>query len=1119
MTASPLPVGELPVSVVGILPGAGAPGAIRAGASAVPVSFESMVSGVLDVSAALGLPPGHVPPGLPPLVHPATPMDPSEVGPGSAGMPADPARVPPTDHPWRGRSRGASGPHRASVIPGAVPSPTMTSSPDGTTVARGSLPETISPPSGPWNNRPESADASGSKQDHRGVEAIARWASPSHPSEAVPEQPGGSFRDDATEEVDPDLPRAVGSDPSTTDVRPPSQGRSRFPGFESSPKGPERRGDSPEAMSVDPGLPDVSRSVAGPVDEAGRRRPGNLQSPRKAARMPRVPEPSMAVDSPESVPDSGNISRGPSRTESVGIPIQTPPAPVAVVPIVADEVVRESRPSRSHAVGPAEAPEDGKPAASASSTIPGIVHGAYPVPHPRAPGAMSVGPGGMPGVSLDSPPKTGGSCPVASETGLRLLPDGTGGFSMQQGSSETGVRQAQEGKRSPGSPWSERPGFKEPEAGPIPLQPALRIAPMPETLHPPGSSISPGPQILRFPTGSGVPAAGSPPALPTHGSPVPEDHGLEGPVVMASVPIRDQDPDSHSGPGLSRISLREGLPDPASPKPTVSGSVRADSNLPAILSLAQEVPDPGDFLRMPVAVPGLPLPSPASMDGISDPRSLFQDAPDAIPQPVAFGPTRHETLPLAPGRASLNGEAPAPAPLPLPLGPSGSGIPATDMGGRPKGFAGAAMVSVAFGESDGRFAPLPTAPTQTMPMSTGGPVSRFDSIDMPRVVAPASGLVLSEPTIPSEAHTAGVSQRTFGMVHAAVVGTEEGDAPPADAPFTPTRPEAAHRVPPSVIEAGPHPRQESWNAPSDRPFSSSVSANIAYDRVTITGPSALAHSPGSAGDAVVQIDENLRKTGFSKPAKGGVRDADRDGGASSRLAGTTSAVRVPAMVVPQESMFVSGPVRQRPDSGGVPVESGLSVIGGGVAEPSSSWQWPMPTRGEPTPMVVAAASPELPVPKMSARLQELLSGELVLLQRLRTGSMTAVLRPDPGSELRVELRRRQGTIEIRATVERGDSRAISEGWPELQQQLRGQGIHLHSLEREPIAPSQRGSTGNADDPSPQSGGRGRHQHPAPEAGPWAQGRPGRFSNERGPSDRSSAPSTARPPNRLLESWA
>jgi len=145
----------------------------------------------------------------------------------------------------------------------------------------------------------------------------------------------------------------------------------------------------------------------------------------------------------------------------------------------------------------------------------------------------------------------------------------------------------------------------------------------------------------------------------------------------------------------------------------------------------------------------------------------------------------------------------------------------------------------------------------------------------------------------------------------------------------------------------------------------------------------------------------------------------------------------------------------------------------------------MPTRGEPTPMVVAAASPELPVPKMSARLQELLSGELVLLQRLRTGSMTAVLRPDPGSELRVELRRRQGTIEIRATVERGDSRAISEGWPELQQQLRGQGIHLHSLEREPIAPSQRGSTGNADDPSPnrEAGGVTSIRHPRRALGP------------------------------------
>jgi hypothetical protein len=98
-------------------------------------------------------------------------------------------------------------------------------------------------------------------------------------------------------------------------------------------------------------------------------------------------------------------------------------------------------------------------------------------------------------------------------------------------------------------------------------------------------------------------------------------------------------------------------------------------------------------------------------------------------------------------------------------------------------------------------------------------------------------------------------------------------------------------------------------------------------------------------------------------------------------------------------------------------------------------------------------TPQLPQARSISRLADQLSGEVVLMQRLRSGVMTAVLKPDAHSELRVDLRRREGRLEIRATMERGDSQAISEGWSELQQQLRAQGVHLLPLERPSSPPS------------------------------------------------------------------
>ena len=160
----------------------------------------------------------------------------------------------------------------------------------------------------------------------------------------------------------------------------------------------------------------------------------------------------------------------------------------------------------------------------------------------------------------------------------------------------------------------------------------------------------------------------------------------------------------------------------------------------------------------------------------------------------------------------------------------------------------------------------------------------------------------------------------------------------------------------------------------------------------------------------------------------------------------------------------------------------------------------------------------LPQARSVARLSDQLSGEVVLLQRLRTASMTAVLRPDAGSELRVDLRRREGRVEIRATLERGDAQAIAEGWPELQQQLRAQGIHLLPLEREINLDSSKASSDPADERSAHSGGRGRNQQPAQDPAPGLGGEAGQKTRSNTAHSAPSVPS--KPDHRhLLESWA
>ncbi len=173
------------------------------------------------------------------------------------------------------------------------------------------------------------------------------------------------------------------------------------------------------------------------------------------------------------------------------------------------------------------------------------------------------------------------------------------------------------------------------------------------------------------------------------------------------------------------------------------------------------------------------------------------------------------------------------------------------------------------------------------------------------------------------------------------------------------------------------------------------------------------------------------------------------------------------------------------------------------------------------PLGEVSETTQVPLPRSVSRLADQLSGEVVLMQRLRSGAMTAVLKPDADSELRVDLRRREGRLEIRAIMERGDSQAISEGWPELQQRLRSQGVHLLPLERQSSPTTSRDSADLTGERPANSGSRGKNPQTHQEShdgNSWIRGEAGQPL--RGAATRSANVSAKKANHRhLLESWA
>jgi len=79
------------------------------------------------------------------------------------------------------------------------------------------------------------------------------------------------------------------------------------------------------------------------------------------------------------------------------------------------------------------------------------------------------------------------------------------------------------------------------------------------------------------------------------------------------------------------------------------------------------------------------------------------------------------------------------------------------------------------------------------------------------------------------------------------------------------------------------------------------------------------------------------------------------------------------------------------------------------------------------------------------RTQDMVTLHAMRLVESKSDSLQVTIKPAVGTELSLELRERNGTIEAHATLQRGDFPLMNQHWPELQQRLEQRGIKLGPL--------------------------------------------------------------------------
>jgi hypothetical protein len=164
---------------------------------------------------------------------------------------------------------------------------------------------------------------------------------------------------------------------------------------------------------------------------------------------------------------------------------------------------------------------------------------------------------------------------------------------------------------------------------------------------------------------------------------------------------------------------------------------------------------------------------------------------------------------------------------------------------------------------------------------------------------------------------------------------------------------------------------------------------------------------------------------------------------------------------------------------------------------------------------IEAPAPEISTrPLEAAELVETIRTEVANLRQRGDATMTLALRPDNGTELKLEMRvARDGTIHASVRCERGDFQTLNAQWPHLQQSLAAQGIRVNDLAN----PGQSQNHHNHDSSHAQNFDRGNNsQHRQQQPGADFEEELA-ASTPRYPTNNSFK--TAAAPSRRWQSWA
>ncbi len=120
-------------------------------------------------------------------------------------------------------------------------------------------------------------------------------------------------------------------------------------------------------------------------------------------------------------------------------------------------------------------------------------------------------------------------------------------------------------------------------------------------------------------------------------------------------------------------------------------------------------------------------------------------------------------------------------------------------------------------------------------------------------------------------------------------------------------------------------------------------------------------------------------------------------------------------------------------------------------KPNSDFNQPLPGLNMPvtehTETAAVIALPSLADARMRdvERTHDLVSLHALRLVESKADSLQVVIKPGAGTELSLELRHRNGNVEVEAVLQRGDFQLMNQHWPELQEKLEQRGIKLSML--------------------------------------------------------------------------